>query len=163
MRPVLIGIIVLALGAIAGWYAVGSPTPTIPGLSQGTTPTDEQEQGMDETTGPSSETGSMPVAEGSSESEKGGVSARTVVTYTNTGFAPQRITVKKGTFVAFINDSTVMMQVAGGAHEDHDRAFEQPQAVGKGGSFEYEFSTVGTFTYHNHDNAAHTGTVVVEE
>ena len=51
--------------------------------------------------------------------DKGGVAARTVVTYTDTGFAPLSVTIKKGTTVTFVNESSRGMWVASAVHPTH--------------------------------------------
>ena len=95
--------------------------------------------------------------------EKGGVAARVVVTFTDSGFSPKSVTVSSGSTVAFMNESTGGMWVASDVHPTHQLlpGFDAQKSVAKGGSYEYTFTKVGTWTYHNHVAPTQTGTVVV--
>ncbi|MBI2405021.1 hypothetical protein HYV22_02475 [Candidatus Gottesmanbacteria bacterium] len=163
MNKILVGLVVLVGGALAGWYFLGpvglkgklpSYVPTPP--SQ----TNETPSGVSPTAGTVG--GEIPgsVAGG----EKGGTNERTVVTYTANGFNPKTVTVKAGTTVVFMNDSSAVMWVASAVHPTHQLlpGFDQLASVGRGGSYEYTFTKVGTWKYHNHVNPSDTGTVEVQ-
>ncbi len=87
-----------------------------------------------------------------------------IVTYTNSGFTPTVIYVKKGESVAFINNSTIRLWVASNPHPEHTNlaSFDERDSIGSGDSWTYTFGVTGTFGYHNHLNPASTGTVVVQ-
>jgi len=93
------------------------------------------------------------------------VMERTVITYTDGGFNPKTVTVKVGTTVTFMNDSSGLMWVASDPHPVHTllSGFDELNSVSKGGSYEYTFTKVGTWTYHNHMNPSLKGTVVVTQ
>lgn len=163
MNKIILGVVVLAVGALVGWYVLqnrlggvnlpipqGGVTPTIstnfPGGTEGvkTTiyPPGESKGGVGET----------PVA----------VAA---VSYTDVGFSPKSITVKKGTQVSFTNQSKKSMWVASAVHPTHQLlpGFDQLKSVGVGGSYQYTFIKAGTWKYHNHKVPEDVGTVIVTE
>ena len=140
-------IIIIALGA---WWFVsqGGPTPA----TTNTSPTGEL---------------------------TGTVTAPKTVTvlYGADGFSPSAVTIKKGDTVTFTNNGGGDMWVATAQHPAHsgydgtDRAthcaagyagtvpFDQCSA---GTSYSFMFNQAGTWPYHNHNNPAHFGRVVVE-
>ena len=156
----LLGLVVLGLGALVGWYLMGgknpiqlpnAPTPTVlPRITQA--PVDNLLR-----------TSSFPSGNGVGGSEKGGEVARLVVTYTDTGFAPSPLMVSVGQTVTFVNESTGGMWVASAVHPTHSvlPGFDQKKSVAKGASYEYMFLKVGTWKYHNHVKPSDTATVVV--
>ena len=95
--------------------------------------------------------------------DKGGIQTRTVVTFTDKGFSPSLATVKVGTTVTFVNESNSPMWVASDPHPTHTLlpGFDELTSIGKGGTYEYTFMKVGTWTYHNHVNPSMKGTVSV--
>ena len=160
-RNIVIGLIVILSGVAAGWYVLsGKSTPALPGLS-----------GVS-LTGKTGTPTPTPVSLTTSTnddmalgSDKGGVAARTVVTYTDTGFGPNSIVVKAGTIVTFVNESGKAMWVGSDAHPTHLLlpGFDQKKSVGRGETYEYAFAKVGTWGYHNHTSPTDTGSVVVTE
>ncbi len=140
-NKILVGFVVLVGGAIAGWYLLGS------GYSKGT-PASEVAPKTNETTG-------APVVSGE----------KTSISYGTGGFTPATVTVKVGTTVRFANDGSAQMWVASAVHPTHQvlPGFDQLTSVGNGGSYEYTFTKVGTWKYHNHVNPSETGTVIVTE
>lgn len=154
----LIGVVVIVLGAAVGWYMLRSEGVKLPGMnisspkvtpSVGTHPSDV------------TITDESPVV----GTEKGGVSGESVVTYTDTGYAPKEITVKKGTAVIFRNESSMGMWTASGTHPTHQLlpGFDALKSVTKGGVYEYTFTKVGRWQYHNHLKSSDGGIVVVVE
>ncbi len=151
MNKALVAVVVIAVGVGAGWYYVkGTNTarkPSVP--SAQTMPT---AQGTPDQAGTTA-SGNM-VAEGT-----------VVVSYTDTGFRPERVTVKKGTAVTFRNDSATNMWVASGVHPTHKLlpGFDELQSVAKGGTYAYTFVKVGTWQYHNHIKPTDVAYIVVVE
>ncbi len=156
MNKYLLGILVLIAGLVVGWYARGS-TPT----REETQPQSVEE--VVETTPADEATASEQATV--SGGEKGGVVATASVQYTEGGFAPNTITVKKGTTVVFTNRSQGGMWVASAAHPTHQLlpGFDQKQSVATSGTYQYAFTVVGTWKYHNHVAPEDTGTVVVTQ
>lgn len=158
MNKILIGLVIIAAGAAIGWYWFGGSP-----INLNTPQTSKEATG--ESVTPTGVTNNNVAPPSGEQLEKGGVKERTVVTYTDTGYAPNSVTVKKGSIVTFVNESTRGMWTTSDLHPTHQLlpGFDQKAAAGKGGTYEYTFDKVGTWTYHNHVNAADKGTVVVTE
>jgi len=152
-NKLFVGLVVLAAGVLAGWYFLKG-NPAAPVVQVEVTPT------------PAGSNLGLPeqATEGASGIDKGGVAARVVVTLTDNGFVPKP-TVKVGTIVTFVNESSGAMWVASDPHPAHTilPTFDAKTGVEKGGTYEYTFTKVGTWTYHNHMNPSLKGTVVVTE
>lgn len=158
---VFFGLLIIVAGILVGWYVFGgSPAGYMPLIRK-------QEVNNAPPTGKmTGENLKIPTeSAGISSGEKGGVSARGVVTYTNTGFAPDPLTVTKGTTVTFVNESTRGMWVASATHPTHQLlpGFDQLTSVPNGGVYEYTFENVGTWKYHNHVNPTDIGSILVTE
>lgn len=91
-------------------------------------------------------------------------SGTVIVSYDGTAFSPASITVKAGTAVTFMNQSSSPMHVASNPHPTHTDlpGFDELTEVGNAGSYTYTFTKVGTWGYHNHTNPSQKGTVVVQ-
>lgn len=155
-NKVFIGLVVLAAGVLVGWFFLKGPTPT------GT----EGDKTTQESTPAGSNLPPAPDATGEGDAmEKGGVAARTVVVLSDGGFAPLSVTVKSGTVVSFVNEGDGQMWVASAPHPTHSILpdFDQKASVGNGGTYEYTFTRVGTWKFHNHAVPSQTGTVIVTE
>lgn len=161
----LIGLVVLVAGVGVGWYFLkgSSTTPQTASDTQvyQPTPTPTQETVDTSLIGSSGLVGTSATAGG----EGVMVLETSTVTYTDSGFSPNIITVKKGTTVKFVNQGTGSMWVASAVHPTHQLlpGFDQLKSVLKGSTYEYTFEKVGTWKYHNHVNASNTGSVVVTE
>lgn len=158
MNKVVMGIMVVVVGGVIGWYFFRSGVK-IPGMQIGTqnvSPTPLGASGSD-----------VAISEESTGagSEKGGVTGDIVVSYTDTGYQPKEITVKKGTKVTFVNESVGNMWTASGVHPTHQLlpGFDELKSVAKGGKYEYTFAKVGTWKYHNHMKPTDGGIVIVTE
>lgn len=157
MNKLLIGIMVLIVGGVVGWYMFRGDVK-IPGMQiapNTVTPAVESKDGNVVISDESPVTGSA----------KGGVMTEGEVSYTDTGYLPATLTVKKGTKVTFRNDSSGSMWTASGVHPTHQLlpGFDQLKSVSKGGVYEYTFTKVGTWKYHNHVKTADGGIVIVTE
>jgi len=101
------------------------------------------------------------------------------VLYSGSGFAPQNITVKKGTAVMWTNISPDGMWIASSehpAHAGHDdtdakahcaegapASFDQCKASAAGSQWSFTFNTVGVWKYHSETHPEFTGTITVTE
>jgi plastocyanin len=87
------------------------------------------------------------------------------VVYTNEGYFPKQITVKKGESVKFINMSDRMVWTASDEHPAHTiyPEFDQKTVAGRGNEYSFKFEKIGTWCYHNHANASHVGKIIVTE
>ncbi len=91
---------------------------------------------------------------------------KTVATvfYTNKGFSPNTLEVSAGTKVTFINQSDKLMWVASSAHPTHQDllGFDALRGVRAGSSYEYTFTKVGTWKYHDHLKPGTRGLITVK-
>lgn len=139
------GCVVLALGVVVGWAM----------LPETRVVTEEADSAIFEATTPT------PMAVDTSMPTPATTSA--TVQYTDTGFVPAFVTVKQGSTVTFVNDASSGMWVASAMHPTHSLlpGFDELKSVTRGGTYEYMFTNVGTWKYHNHVNPTATGTVIV--
>jgi len=90
-----------------------------------------------------------------------------VVRYTDQGFIPFVIVVKKGASVRFINESDQALRVTSHFHptatEQFYPEFNASRSIGHGEEFSLSFTQVGAWGYKNLNNEAHLGAVVVME
>lgn len=86
----------------------------------------------------------------------------TVVEKTDAGFAPNSVTIKKGTAVKFVNKSAAPMWVASAPHPTHTDYPEFDQKA-NGDIFTFTFDKVGSWKYHNHSPFSSGGVVIVTE
>ena|SRR3989344_2485414 len=106
------------------------------------------------------------------------VTEQKVVEYTDSGYMPSTITIKKGETVIWKNKSSKFMWTASAVHPTHkvypgtDIAdcgkqdpvgmFDSCKGIPSGEEWSFGFDSVGTWKYHNHSRSSHTGMVVVE-
>lgn len=151
MNKWILGLIVLAAGVGVGWYVMQAAKP---------------KEEMTKFTG---EQSALPTQKENAAAGAGTsaatVTASTTVTYSDTGFAPKTVTVRKGATVRFVSTATGGMWVASAVHPTHQLlpGFDQLKSVGNGGTYDYAFVKLGTWKYHNHVNPSDTGSVVVTE
>ena len=97
-----------------------------------------------------------------------------VIIYSDSGYAPNSITVKAGESVTYKNQSSRAMWPASAMHPTHrvypttggglGSTFDACRGVLAGGSWTFTFDIAGTWKYHDHLNpsASNSGTVIVE-
>lgn len=120
-----------------------------------------------ETTAPAStqttETGDTQTKPDTSEPSEDPVEAATI-TFTNSGFSPSTITVKKGTVVTVVNSSDTEVQFSSDNHPTHRENPEMNLSeIGPGEKASFTADTVGTHGFHDHIDDSKTGTLVVTE
>lgn len=100
------------------------------------------------------------------------------VIYNSNGFSPSEVTIKRGDTVRFSNQVSVGMWVASAAHPTHSvydgtnltthcaarvaASFDSCRDIPNGQSFSFTFNKTGSWNYHNHSAAGHTGRVIVQ-
>ena len=102
--------------------------------------------------------------------------APVTVTYTDAGFSPSSVTVKKGQAVRFVNNSSSQeVWPASAVHPTHSvypvktaldclgSSFDACKGLKTGESWSFTFNSVGEWRYHDHLHASKTGTVIVTE
>ena len=113
-------------------------------------------------------------------SESAATAESVTITLTDAGFEPRSVTIAAGQTVRFVNESSRGMWVGSDEHPTHTEYdgtstrehcadgtntqgnFDMCTAVANGGSWEFTFDKQGTFGFHNHVGASHTGTIIVE-
>jgi plastocyanin len=87
-----------------------------------------------------------------------------VVRITDQGFVPQSITVKKGSKVEFINDTSLEAWPASDLHPTHGiyPEFDPREPLPTGASWVFEFSDQGSWRYHDHLKPNRRGLINVE-
>lgn len=90
-------------------------------------------------------------------------STASVITYSNSGFAPASITVRSGDTITIKNSSSSALEFDSDPHPVHtdDRELNIG-AVQPGESKTATLTTKGTWGYHNHLNSSETGTIKVQ-
>lgn len=102
-----------------------------------------------------------------------------VIVYSDSGYSPSNLSIKVGDTVIFQNESAGEMWTASAVHPTHtvypnsnikncDTAeqgemFDACGGTPSGGSWLFTFDEVGTWGYHNHLRATHTGKIEVTE
>lgn len=97
-----------------------------------------------------------------------------IITYDGKQFVPEEVTIVEGDTVRFVNLSDEEdMWIASNNHPTHTiypiksenncsgNSFDQCEAVGLGGSWNFTFERFGDWSFHNHVRAKDTGTVHV--
>ncbi|MEK7104904.1 MAG: plastocyanin/azurin family copper-binding protein [Patescibacteria group bacterium] len=87
-----------------------------------------------------------------------------IVTYGNDGFSPKEIAVSQGQIVRFVNESSGNMWVASDVHPTHKimPEFDNKKSIGNGESYEFAFTKVGEWKYHNHVKPSAVGIITVK-
>lgn len=107
----------------------------------------------------------LPIAV-SNESQIEEVKKRIItISYQDGEFTPNVITVRKGTTIRFINRGSDNMWVVSNPHPAHSDLpdLDQKNVSRTGGSYQYTFSVVGRWGYHNHVLPQANGTIIVWE
>jgi plastocyanin len=90
-------------------------------------------------------------------------SSALTVTFTDKGFSPTSLTVKKGQTVKFVNNSSSKMWVAANPFPSSSEypAFNEKAGVASGSSWSFTFDKTGVWFYHNHYNQTLGAKIVV--
>jgi plastocyanin len=99
-------------------------------------------------------------------------SGQNVVTYTDSGFSPASLTIKKGDTVTFKNSASDDVRVASNPHPLHTgypttggcvgSTFDSCSNIAPGQSWSFKFDFTGSWGFHNHLNPAEGGTIIVQ-
>jgi len=164
MNKTIIAVVIVVVVMLGGYFifkGAYQPTPSVPQTSnQQTVPQPLTSEPSTQEPSLQSSTGQTPVAE-----EK-------IVTYTNAGYSPTTLRIKKGETVIFKNQSSNSMWTASAVHPTHrgypttggciGSTFDACRGVQPGNDWTFKFDISGTWKYHNHLNPGDTGTIVVE-
>lgn len=129
--------------------------------------------------GGNDESADIPDNPAGDEVTNGGAMAEgVIITYTDEGFAPATLTIKKGDKVTFRNGSSVVIWPATAIHPTHTvypgsdiekcgtaeevNIFDACREIAPGSSYSFTFNEAGRWNYHNHKNVSKFGSIVVE-
>ena len=164
-KYVVSGIVVLVV-LIAGFLAI----------KNGSNQSSQTSQSLPVTESPQKSAADNSAATTTGEAGQGQAikNSAAVVVYTEQGFIPETVTVKKGEAVTFKNKSGRDMWVASNPHPTHTlypeklpsdclgSSFDACKGVPAGADWSYTFNSVGTWRYHDHLRPDNQGTVVVQ-
>ncbi len=161
MNKTIVTIVIIAVVLVSGYFlffrGASQPTPSVsqPSSQQPITQPSTQQQLSQQ----------PPAAQVPVVNEN-------VVTYTNTGYSPSALTIKKGEMVIFKNQSSQSMWTASAVHPTHrvypttggclGSTFDTCTGIQSDGSWSFKFDISGTWKYHNHLNPGDTGTIDVQ-
>ena len=161
MNKTIVTIVIIAVVLVSGYFlffrGASQPTPSVsqPSSQQPIIQPSTQQQ-------PSQQ---PPVAQVPVVKEN-------MVTYTNSGYSPSALTIKKGEMVIFKNQSSQSMWTASAVHPTHraypttggclGSTFDTCTGIQSDGSWSFKFDIPGTWKYHNHLNPGNTGTIDVQ-
>lgn len=98
-----------------------------------------------------------------SSSDQPSTATMTIV-YTNNGFSPVEVTVKKDSTIHISNQSNSPLQFSSADHPTHLKNGELNMGTLQSGEEgEIKVTTVGTWGYHNHLRSSDIGTLIVTE
>jgi plastocyanin len=86
-----------------------------------------------------------------------------LVSYTDKGFVPASLQIAAGKSVRFVNNASRAMRIfADDKTSTLYSEMNQSKTVGRGGIYDFTFGTAGTWAYHNENNLADKGVVIVK-
>lgn len=90
--------------------------------------------------------------------------SKNIVNYTDAGFNPSSLEIKVGETVQFVNQSNGGMWVASGPHPSHTAypEFDPKRNIPSGETYEFTFTKIGEWKYHNHTKTGMYGTIIVK-
>lgn len=98
-----------------------------------------------------------------------------VITYTDAGFNPASIVIRKGQTLRWMNAADTLVRPASAAHPSHaaypqkspsdcaGSSFDSCRGLSHGQAWDFTLEHTGSWSYHNHINPAHMGVVNVTE
>ena len=93
-----------------------------------------------------------------------GAPAVTVI-YTDDGYLPNEVSIKRGDIVEFRNESDTFFWPASDIHPTHTiyPAFDPLRPIESGNSWSFRFEEAGTWRFHDHIQSHRVGTITVLE
>ena len=147
-KNVAIAIAVILILLVGGWFLMRTKQQVTPVTSD-----------IPVSTPAAAESTSPAASEGAAMSKN-----ETSVKISSDGFFPKSITIKVGDTVTWMNKDTADHQVSSDPHPTHT-LFPILNKIGlikAGDKKSLQFTTAGTFTYHDHLNPSLTGSVTVQ-
>lgn len=139
----IIFILVVVIGFIA--YAMNQPSDN----TDSTTTSEPSQSGSADTT---------PIA------EEEATATTATITYTDQGFSPVTLTVKKGATVRVVNNASDPLEFSSDNHPTHqDNSELNMDVLNAGESGSFTVTKTGEYGFHDHLNAANEGSLTVTE
>ncbi len=159
MNKIIITTVIVTVVLVGGYFLLRGAFQSADFGLKDIQPAAPATQPANQQTAPQSSTGQTPIAE------------KNVVTYSDSGYSPSTLTVKKGETVIFKNQSSNSMWTASAVHPTHrgypttggciGSTFDACKGIQSGDSWPFKFDIAGTWKYHNHLNPSDTGTIYV--
>ncbi|MBI2098429.1 MAG: cupredoxin domain-containing protein [Candidatus Wildermuthbacteria bacterium] len=147
-KSILIGAILVLLVGGGIWYFTQNQQTQTPEQNQiAPTPTPQNNQTNEQT-----------------EQPEDTENTQRVIRYTDTGYTPNTLTVSQGETIVFHNESSKDMWPASAPHPTHTNypEFDAKRAILPGETYEFTFTKVGSWKFHDHRDPAKFGTIIVE-
>jgi plastocyanin len=152
-KKATIGIIAAISIILLGAWAYMMAQPAVDRAAE--IPATNSNQTTPETSPPAEEEGAQPTSE---------TSPVAIITYTDDGFTPSTLTVKKDSAVTVTNKSSKNVMFSSADHPTHQKQPElNMQTLKPGESGTITITKAGTWGYHDHINETMTGTITVTE
>lgn len=106
------------------------------------------------------------------------IATENIITYTDSGYSPNTLTIKVGETVTWKNESSSGMWTASAMHPAHmkynntsldehcpdtaNTSFDECKSAQPGESWSFKFDKTGSWGYHNHVKASDFGKIIVE-
>lgn len=174
----IVGLVIVVLVIALGVYALTRGN----GDSDGITPEAATTQNEEAVGAPASPEATAAVpAEGTTTPETSVVATGQTVTvaFTDAGYAPASVTIKKGDYVMFKNESSLETWPATAMHPTHTvypgsdiqkcgtaeagKIFDACRGLKNGETWSFQFNNVGKWNYHDHINLGKYGSIEVTE
>ena len=164
MNKTIIAIVIVAVVLVGGYFFFRgsrlSPENTSTAPINGETSTPPVSAPSSNAVTPQSPVGQAPIVE------------ERIITYTDSGYSPATLRIKKGETATFKNQSSQSMWTASAVHPTHlayptiggciGGTFDACKGVQSGDSWSFKFDIAGTWKYHNHLSPSDTGTIIVQ-
>lgn len=157
MQKLLLAIVAIAVVAGGAYWLSQNSSQTETGNEQAVSPT------------------TTPISAPTLTPTPSPVGPAVTISYTNAGFGPSTVTIKKGQTVRFKNDSTTEVWPASAVHPTHSvypqksasdclgSSFDACRGLKAGEFWDFTFNEVGEWAFHDHLHASKFGKVVVTQ
>ncbi len=159
---------IVAVVLVGGYFLFRSSYQSAPSVPQ----TSNQQPAAQPPAGQTPSTDSTSPQQAAARLEDSAPREEKTITYTDSGYSPSNLSVKKGETVTFKNQSSQSMWTAAAVHPSHraypttggclGSTFDACTGIRPDDSWSFKFDISGSWKYHNHLNPGDTGTIVVE-
>lgn len=112
----------------------------------------------------SNDSGRSPAPSGEADIDVAPMPEVFEVRITSSGFSPSTITIQKGDYIQFTNNTSSKAWPASDPHPTHTGlvGFDANKGLNEGEKYRFQFNTVGSWSYHDHLNVGTRGTIIVK-